>query len=285
MINTRRIKKIIIVLAYIIMFISNISLGSEELYNSYSDSKNNSSNLSSSYDYDEYSRDSKRILEGEDIGTWIFILMIFVMVITFFVIFRVFKFKYNKKLKYKDNYNGYSNTYRKVNNAYYNGIKNGRQEYKKMFEGSGVLENQVEMQIKKMDETFNKEEFLSWTKTVFTKFQHAWTERNFEIIKTLETGELFEKHKLQLQEYVDNNTINVIDKISIKTVTLHEFVQDFGQDVLTIKLNSRMNDYIIDATTKEIIKGNQYTEREGIYYLTFLRKNGDRWLLSKVERI
>ena len=52
--------------------------------------------------------------------------------------------------------------------------------------------------IRKNDPNFSEEEFLAWTKDLFVKLQTAWTERNFESIRTFETKDLFEQHSRQL---------------------------------------------------------------------------------------
>ena len=135
-------------------------------------------------------------------------------------------------------------------------------------------EKYVESKIKEIDELFNKEEFLSWTKNLFIKLQQAWTYRDWSTIRTFETNELYEQHKNQLQGYIDNNQINVMDRICVNFANLYEFRQEGDKDVLVVRLNSRMTDYIIDATTKEIIKGDKYTEITNTYLLTFIRKTG-----------
>lgn len=47
----------------------------------------------------------------------------------------------SKKLKYKDNYNGYSNTNRKITRANY--IKKISKQQQRMFEGTKILEQKI----------------------------------------------------------------------------------------------------------------------------------------------
>ena len=121
---------------------------------------------------------------------------------------------------------------------------------------------------------FNKEEFISNVKSLFVKLQQAWTDRDWSVIRVFETNELFEQHKNQLQGYIDNNQINVMDRICVNFANLYIFEQSGDKDILTIRLNSRMADYIIDATTKQVIRGDKTTERVNTYLLTFIRKKG-----------
>lgn len=135
-------------------------------------------------------------------------------------------------------------------------------------------EESVEEKIKQVDPMFNKEEFIANAKNLFIKLQQAWTARDWSVIRVFETNELFEQHKNQLQGYIDNNQINVMDRICVNYATLTDFRQEGDKDIITVRLNSRMADYIIDATTKEVIRGDKYTERVNTYVLTFIRKKG-----------
>ena len=139
---------------------------------------------------------------------------------------------------------------------------------------SSKPEEMIEFQIKNHDELFNKEKILAWSKTLFIKLQQAWTKRDWEEIRTFETNELFEQHKAQLQGYIDNNTINVMDRICVNYAQLHDYNQSGDKEFLVIRLNSRMADYIIDARTKEVIKGDPDIELTNTYLLTFERKFG-----------
>ena len=133
-------------------------------------------------------------------------------------------------------------------------------------------EKQVEAKIKEVDPMFNKEEFIANAKSLFVKLQQAWTDRDWSVIRVFETNELFEQHKNQLQGYINNNQINVMDRICVNYANLYSFEQTGDKDILKVRLNSRMADYIIDATTKQVLRGDKTTERVNTYILTFVRK-------------
>lgn len=137
-----------------------------------------------------------------------------------------------------------------------------------------INEGLVEQQVKEVDELFNKEEFISWAKTLFVKLQNAWTDRDWSVIRPFESNELFEQHKAQLDGYIRNKTINVMDRICVNYAKLYSFYQSGDKDVLIILLNSRMADYIINEETKEVVKGDKETERVNTYKMTFIRKTG-----------
>lgn len=139
---------------------------------------------------------------------------------------------------------------------------------------SPVDESVVEEKIKKTDPLFNKEEFLSFARSTFIKLQEAWTARDWSVIRPFESNELFEQHKKQLQGYIDNNQINIMERICVKVIKLHSFEQVGDKDVMKVILSSKMVDYIIDATTQKVLKGDKVTDRHSTYQLTFIRKTG-----------
>ena len=128
--------------------------------------------------------------------------------------------------------------------------------------------------IKQVDKFFNEANFLSWAKNLFVKLQNAWTDRNFETIRTFETEELFEQHSNQIRRYIENKQINVMDRIAVNYAKLYSFEQDNDKDTLSIVLNASMVDYIIDEETKDVIQGNKTTRRTSTYLMTFIRKKG-----------
>jgi len=141
-------------------------------------------------------------------------------------------------------------------------------------EKPGMYEASVLAKVKAIDPDFNKENFVAWSKTLFVKLQESWTACDWETIRTFETKELFEQHKAQLQGYINNHTINVMDRICVNYAYLYNFKQEGGQDVLTIELNSTMIDYIMDANTEKVLRGDKTTRRTNTYLLTFVRTTG-----------
>ena len=144
-------------------------------------------------------------------------------------------------------------------------------------------QTQIENKIQVNDPNFNKEEFVAWSKNLFVKLQQAWTDRDWSTIRTFETENLFEQHKNQLQGYINNNQINVMDRICVNYAHLYNYRLEGDKEILTVRLNSRMADYIIDATTKQVLKGDKQTERVNTYLLTFIRKNGVKTKPGTIE--
>ncbi len=132
----------------------------------------------------------------------------------------------------------------------------------------------VSKQITMIDPAFSEEAFLGWTREVFMKIQQAWSTRDWKVIRPFESNELFSQHSAQLQEYINNNKINVIEKVSIKSCSLRSFKQDGDKEVVTVYLQAVMRDYVIDATTRNVLESDPNTDWNMKYIMTFIRKAG-----------
>ena len=132
----------------------------------------------------------------------------------------------------------------------------------------------VAAQVQAIDPYFSAEKFCSWAREVFIKLQQAWTERNWKLIRPFESEELFQLHNSQLEEYIRNNKINVIEKIGVKSCDLVQFVQDGDKEVMTVQLSAVMRDYVIDATSRKVLESNPNKDWYMTYHLTFARKAG-----------
>lgn len=245
---------IFIVLIACFMGVSNADVGNFESYDSDwgSDSSWDSdwgsdwdSDWDSDYDYDS------TYYGGEDVP---FAAIVFMIIV--FIIIGSYINKHSIELEKRLSRRRYTN--RTVNYTSSNSINS-----------SAVL-----AKIKQTDKFFNEANFLSWAKNLFVKLQNAWTDRNFETIRTFETTELFEQHSNQIKRYIENKQINVMDRIAVNYAKLYSFEQDNDKDTLSIVLNSSMLDYIIDEETKNVIQGNKTTRRTNTYLMTFIRKKG-----------
>lgn len=253
-------QKIFLILLVIICFITIFSgtvladVGSFESYDSGSSWGGGSSWGSSSWDSD-YSSGGNFIFFWGPGSFWFYLIIVVIA-----IIFRILNHKYGGPQKQRARQNPYSYQ---------------TQEYKlPTMQELEAKQMQIESQIQLHDENFNKEEFISWSKNLFIKLQQAWTARDWSIIRVFETENLFEQHKNQLQGYISNNQINVMDRICINYAHLYHYQVEGDKEILMVRLNSRMTDYIIDATTNEVLKGDKQTQRVNTYLLTFIRKKG-----------
>lgn len=134
--------------------------------------------------------------------------------------------------------------------------------------------NEIESAIKEVDELFSTQKFLAWTEEVFMTIQQAWIDRDWSKIRPFEKEELFKKHEKQLEEYKRLGQINMMERINVNRTYMHKYERDVEYEYLTVLLSARMNDYVIDEKTRQVIKGNPNDEFFTDYILVFMRKFG-----------
>ena len=132
----------------------------------------------------------------------------------------------------------------------------------------------IENQIRADDPDFSSQKFLTWSEEVFMTLQDAWTRREWKMIRPFECEALFNKHSRQLEEYIRNNTINVVERVCVNKSMLSQYSRDNQYEYLTVYMKTRMNDYVIDATTRQVVKGDPNREFFTNYNLKFMRSLG-----------
>lgn len=128
--------------------------------------------------------------------------------------------------------------------------------------------------IRQSDPAFSDEKFIAWTNEVFLKLQTAWTARDWKVIRPFESEELFAQHSQQLQEYINNKKINVIERIAIQNTRLINYAVDGDKEKLVVDLHAVMRDYIIDENTRAVLESDPNRDWHMKYHLTFARKVG-----------
>ena len=132
----------------------------------------------------------------------------------------------------------------------------------------------VEENVRQVDPLFSADKFMKWGSEVFVKLQTAWMNRTWEDIRTLESTELFEQHKGQLQYLIDNKQINMMKNICVKNTQLTRYRKDGDKEVLVMILRATMRDYIIEEESNKIVQGSPNKDIQMLYSLTFVRKAG-----------
>ena len=133
---------------------------------------------------------------------------------------------------------------------------------------------EIERAILAVDPLFNKDTFLAWSKEVYVTLQQAWMERDWAKIRPFEKEELFAQHQKLLQEYIEQGRINVMERINVNQAFLQKYERDPQYEYLTVYMQVRMRDYIIDEKTKKVLMGDPNNDCYMKYLLKFTRKNG-----------
>ncbi len=136
------------------------------------------------------------------------------------------------------------------------------------------MSHQVALQVQEIDPAFSDDKFTAWVREVFMKIQEAWSSRDWKPIRPFESEELFSQHNAQLNEYIRSNKINIVEKIAIKRCSLKEFHVDGDKEVMTVYLFAIMRDYVVDATTRNVLESDPGRDWYMKYEMVFNRKAG-----------
>ena len=131
--------------------------------------------------------------------------------------------------------------------------------------------------VKNGDPNFDAEAFTSWVKEVYLKLQVAWTEKNWNSVRALESTSLYSQHSTQLEDHIRAKTTNVLEKVCIENVRIKEFIENpDGNDTLVVILSSTLRDYVIDDETRRVIEGDPKKDLFTVYQLNFIRQHGSQ---------
>lgn len=239
----------LLVMAFVLIFNSITVYG--DVGNSVSRSNSSSSNSSG----------------GDDDGglIWFLFLLIFkypVIGIPLLIIFLVFR---------KQILNGLKRTQQKTDMLINNKLNN---TFKNSYANNNIQE------LLKNDPNFSVPNFITKVNNMYMQLQDAWTKKDWKPIRAFETDELFNMHARQLQRYIDNNETNVVENICILNTEIVKYEQDAVNDIITVRLETRINDYVIDDFTKKVKVGDPNQEIFMTYHWKLIRRKG---VLTKVN--
>lgn len=135
-------------------------------------------------------------------------------------------------------------------------------------------ENEVVNQIQKIDPNFSTEQFKTFVSESYLTLQEAWEKRSWSIVRPIETNVLFQVHQRQLQEYIDQGLTDHLDRQNIRSVGIASFKQEGGFDVVVVKLDASLLDYVTRDSDGKIIEGSDTVFQNRSYRLEFVRTSG-----------
>lgn len=131
------------------------------------------------------------------------------------------------------------------------------------------------------DPDFSAEAFKQFASECFVTLQAAWTARDWSAIRPFETETLYNMHNQQLQEYIQNHTINVIERVNVQSTRIISHAIQGDKEVVSIAMRVVMRDYIIDEKTRQVVEGNRLKDFYTNYRLEFIRANGVKTVSGK----
>lgn len=151
-------------------------------------------------------------------------------------------------------------------------IKYGASQVKKNLKTKTfeVTSGHLISELKASDPSFNEEEFKTFAGHSFLALQSAWSQRDWESVRLLESNELFETHKKQLDEYVSKGHWPILEDQTVDAIFLTKYETDGPYEFLEVRLSAHLMDYVVDDSG-EVVSGYPDRVYNRDYRLLFKR--------------
>ena len=131
--------------------------------------------------------------------------------------------------------------------------------------------------VKYGDPNFDADAFTSWVREVYIQLQAAWTKKDWNLVRSLESASLYSQHSAQLEDYIQSQTTNVLERVYVENVRIKDFYENpDGNDTLVVILSSTLRDYVIEDKTRKVIEGDPQLDLFTVYQMNFIRKHGSQ---------
>ena len=127
------------------------------------------------------------------------------------------------------------------------------------------------------DPNFDADAFTSWVREVYIQLQAAWTKKDWNLVRSLESASLYSQHSAQLEDYIQSQTTNVLERVYVENVRIKDFYENpDGNDTLVVILSSTLRDYVIEDKTRKVLEGNPQQDLFTVYQMNFIRQHGSQ---------
>ena len=117
---------------------------------------------------------------------------------------------------------------------------------------------------------FHWQTFEQFVRKTAETLQSAWTSREWESVRPLETESLFQMHRYWIDAYVKQGLRNVVDEYAVTRVKPVKIDSDAFYESVTVRLFAQGKDHTDDKEGK-VVTGSKSSLREWSEYWTFIR--------------
>ncbi len=114
--------------------------------------------------------------------------------------------------------------------------------------------------LKQKDPNFNEQALCEKIGNDYIQMQDAWESKNWEPMRAIMTDALYQQMARQLDELKAARQTNHIDRISVLDARIRRYAQEGDNDVLVVRLSTRICDYTTDDKTGNVVRGDQSKE-------------------------
>ena len=126
--------------------------------------------------------------------------------------------------------------------------------------------------IHSVDPALDIAEFKREVFRIYKDVQIAWMNFDYEALRNLVTDEMYNMYKSQLETLKLKGQKNVMSDFSLIDVKITNITKENGLININAYLNIRMKDYVINESTKEVVRGTDKRFMNIAYNITFIKK-------------
>ncbi|HWP21593.1 MAG TPA: Tim44-like domain-containing protein [Candidatus Cryosericum sp.] len=132
--------------------------------------------------------------------------------------------------------------------------------------------------LKQKDPNFNEQALLEKVGNQYIQMQNAWQNKDWEPMRAIMTDALYNQMARQLQTLVDAKQTNYVERIAVLETRISRYAVEADNDVLVVRLSTRITDYTKDDRTDAIISGSTTRELFMVYDWKLIRQKDQKTL-------
>lgn len=132
----------------------------------------------------------------------------------------------------------------------------GSQVYQAAQEGPGLP---IET-LKQKDPNFNEQAFLEKMGNWYIQMQNAWEAKKWEPMRAIMTDALYSQMERQLDSLIQAGQTNHVERIAVLDSRIVRYAVEGDNDVLVVRISTRICDYTTDDRTGQVVSGSQTRE-------------------------
>jgi hypothetical protein len=155
-----------------------------------------------------------------------------------------------------------------------NGSGSGSLWRNKAAQEKALIEQNLMIALYRNDPDFDTVSFTTRVVNIFTKYQSSWIKKNLGEISPYETIEMFDRHKKELQPFIDRRRTKVIADLVIIDTQITAFSGNNVNFFLDVTIKSSFKSFVIDDETYKVLDGSQSRIVNANYNVRMARKKG-----------
>lgn len=114
--------------------------------------------------------------------------------------------------------------------------------------------------LQQKDPAFSEQALLEHVRNLYVQMQHAWEQKDWEPMRAFLTDALYSQMARQLDELKEQGLTNHVDRIAVLDAFISRYCQEGDDDVLIVRLSTRICDYTVRDDTGELVRGSRTRE-------------------------